>query len=290
MEFAKLHGNGNDFVLVDGRDSTVNWSQLSARVCDRHFGIGADGIIVALPSSAADLRMRIFNADGSEAEMCGNGIRCLAKFVVDRGLATARSTELAVETLAGVRHLSLFYERGGVEAVEVAMGQPHLLPQEIPVDPAWVATGDRRLPPRCDLEVEGRHLELWCLSMGNPHAVLFSDASPDEFPLARLGPLVEVHPAFPSRVNFSVVQQTADGNLRQRVWERGVGETLACGTGACASAVAARLVRGAGDTLDIIMRGGPLTVRWDGQGEVYMRGPVAMVFEGTLPPTAPEAP
>jgi diaminopimelate epimerase len=242
---------------------------------DRHFGIGGDGIIVALPSDVADLRMRMFNPDGSEAEMCGNGIRCLAKYVVERGLTRPKDGVVTVETLAGILSCELRREGGTVTAVRVAMGTPRLDPREVPV----LA---EQSPPVLGFEVRAgdRAFPVTCISMGNPHAVWFTDASVAEFPLGQIGPQVEHHAAFPRRVNFEVANVERPGAVRARVWERGAGETLACGTGACAIGVAARLNGYTGDATDVTLPGGTLHIEWAGEGDVYLTGPAVEVFEG----------
>jgi diaminopimelate epimerase len=275
VRFTKMHGTGNDFVVLDGRTATSDWSKLAVAMNDRHFGVGGDGIIVALPSDQADLRMRMFNPDGSEAEMCGNGIRCLAKFAVERSLVPANRDDLTVETLAGTLTCEVRRDQAGVSAVRVSMGRPHLDPWEIPV-------AVEQSPPVLGLPVPlvDRTVNVTCVSMGNPHAVWFTEESVPEFPLHAVGPLVEHHPLFPRRVNFEIVNVVSRGSVRARVWERGAGLTLACGTGACAIAVAARLNGLTGDVTDVELPGGTLRIEWDGKGEVYLTGPAVEVFDG----------
>ncbi|MBI2936186.1 MAG: diaminopimelate epimerase [Chloroflexi bacterium] len=286
MRFAKLHGVGNDYILMDAREIERNWSALARTMCDRHFGIGADGIILAALSRQADLRMRMFNPDGSEAEMCGNGIRCLTKFVLERSLVSWNSKTLRVETLAGIRVVEPVLQGGKVTAARVAMGIPRLRPEEVPVDTsrllAAVAPNKRGEGPLLDwpFSVAGQDLKITTVSMGNPHAVAFLDRPVDEFPLHIVGPQIEHHPLFPNRVNFEIVNLVGSSQLRARVWERGAGETLACGTGACAIGVAARLLGHASEDVDITLSGGTLAVHWDGHGEVFLEGPVEEVFEG----------
>jgi len=277
MKFAKLQATGNDFILIDA-DEEHNWSPLAKAMCHRHFGIGADGLIVLLPSQVADLRMRLYNPDGSEAEACGNGLRCLARYAIDRGLVDAR--ELVVETLGGMRKV-----RPYGNLIQVDMGKPKFKADEIPM----LIEEELDIILDYPIIVQGKKLLLTCLSMGNPHAVCFLDEPIANFPLAELGPVVEKHPLFPDRINFevaNVLSQKPTEKLQKieaRVWERGVGETLSCGTGACAVAVAARLHdRVAGD-VDIILPGGVLTVAWDEVGEVMLRGPAEMVFQGEWP-------
>ncbi|MBR1822046.1 MAG: diaminopimelate epimerase, partial [Clostridia bacterium] len=229
MQFTKMHGIGNDFIIIDGFRQYVEAPHtLAKRLCDRHFGVGGDGLILAEPSDRADARMRIFNSDGSEPEMCGNGIRCLGKFLYDSGIC--RKERLTVDTLAGALTLDLEIENGFASRVTVDMGAPRFDPAEIPVAAASNVLA---------LEVEGRALRFFCVSMGNPHAVTF-DLYPEDAEFARLGALLERHPAFPRRANIEVCRLNgADGagsarGVDVRVWERGDGPTLACGTGACA--------------------------------------------------------
>jgi len=275
MKFVKMHGTGNDFVLLEAQGDERDWPRLARAMCDRHFGVGADGLILVLPSSRADVRMRMFNPDGSEAEMCGNGLRCIVKYAVDGGLARPRAGRIDVETPAGVLAAQTFGGGRTVDRVRVSMGVPRFAPAEIPV---LVETE----PPIVDLplEVAGRALRLTCVSMGNPHAVHFLDGSVADFPLEEVGPLVEHHALFPQRVNFEVAQVLAGDRIEARVWERGAGPTLACGSGASATMVAARLQSRVGSRVDITLLGGTLAIEWDGRGEVYLTGPAERVFAG----------
>ena len=277
MKFTKMHGAGNDYVYIDAREQERDWPALSVAMSDRHLGIGSDGLILALPSDKADLRMRMFNADGSEGEMCGNGIRCLVRFAFDNGIVDAEKSPVRVETMAGVLDVTPLGDDGdGMTAARVLMGAPRLIPAEIPV--AIVGMDVVIDQP---LEVAGREFRMTCVSMGNPHAVVFMDEPVDDFPLTEIGPMVEHHPLFPARVNFEIVNVLDGGKtLKTRVWERGSGITMACGTGACAVQVAARLNGLAGDRATIALPGGDLTVEWPGEGEVIMEGPVATVFDG----------
>jgi diaminopimelate epimerase len=275
MEFVKMHGLGNDFLLIDrspdGSDrSDADWAQLATRMCDRHFGVGADGILLALPSECADVRMRIFNADGSEAEMCGNGVRCLARYVRDHGLS---ADPLRVETLAGVLELRF---PGADGSVRVDMGPPRLAPRDIPM----LAEGERVLDLR--LAVDGLTLRLSAVSMGNPHVVAFLDA--DELaalPLHTVGPAVERHELFPHRTNFEAVAVTSPHEATVRVWERGAGPTLACGTGACAVTVAGVLSGRLESPVAVTLPGGTLHIEWQPGGSVFMTGPTAYVCRGS---------
>ena len=274
LRFTKMHGAGNDYVVLDGiREELPPIPPLAAQLCDRHFGIGADQLLVARPSSAADFRMEIYNADGSQVEMCGNGIRAFYKFLKDRG-HTADDT-ISVETLGGVVRPSW----AGPDRVRVDMGQPVLAPAKIPTT---LGSGDG---PVLDapLEVDGESLRVSSVSMGNPHAVLFVE-DPDRADVERLGPLIEHHIAFPNRVNVEFVTAIARDRIRQRTWERGVGETLACGSGACAVAVVAMLRDAVDDEVSIELRGGELEIGWKGDGApVIMTGPAAEVFTGEFP-------
>lgn len=266
MRFVKMQGLGNDFVVVDGfcEPEADDMEALARRVCDRHFGIGADGLIWMSPSEAADARMRIFNSDGSEPEMCGNGLRCAAKFLYDRGRAPA---EMAVETLAGVLRA-----RVGADGVTAGMGRPRMAPEGIPV---------RSADNRVEIELDGRPVRFFCVSMGNPHAVTF-DLYPEGEAFRRFGALVERHPAFPARTNVEFCR-VRDGGIDVRVWERGDGETLACGTGACASLAAAASLGKIGREADVRLPGGTLRIRWLPDGEMEMRGPAQTVFSGEYP-------
>ncbi len=278
MEFTKLHGTGNDFVVLDAREIERDWPALAVAVCDRHFGVGGDGMILAAPSERADVRMRIFNADGSEAEMSGNGMRCLAKFAADNGIVAPQDDEFDVETGAGVLRVRVTTERGFVTSVRESMGAPRLDPLEIPV--AIDAP-----PPimNFDLSVDGASIAITPVSMGNPHAVHFQGAAVGDYPLHRVGPLVEHHALFPNRTNFEVVRIVDRSHAEMRVWERGVGETLSCGSGASATMTAARLLDLVDGVMELRVPGGVLQLEWDGEGEVILTGPVVEVFRGSWP-------
>lgn len=279
MKFTKMHGLGNDFVMVDGLQEHLEEAalpDLARRVCDRNFGVGADGLILALPSETADFRMRLINADGSEAEHCGNGIRCTAKLLYDRGHTRAR--EITVETIGRINVLQLFAEGGKVHSVRVDMAEPIFARGRIPM--AGPEDGEAVEEP---LQVGDRELRFTCVSMGNPHAVTFIDQDPDAFPVRELGPLVENHAAFPRRTNVEFIQVLGPEELKMRVWERGAGETLACGTGACASVVAAARTGRAGRRAVVHLKGGDLRIEWGDDNHVYMTGPAVTVFEGEYP-------
>jgi diaminopimelate epimerase len=272
MRFIKMHGIGNDYVYVDGFRETVSEPEkVAVRISNRHFGVGGDGLILILPSDKADARMRIFNADGSEAQMCGNGIRCLAKYVYESGIS--RKSELAVETLAGVLSLQLTTTHGSVEQVKVNMGMPRLRRQDIPMR----GEGDRVLGEK--LTAGDRAFTVTCVSMGNPHCVIYVD-DVAQFPVTHYGPLLEHHLQFPQRTNVEWVEWINHREVRQRTWERGSGETLACGTGACATTVASVLNGKTDRAVTVHLLGGDLEIEWAADEHVYMTGPAVEVFRG----------
>lgn len=279
MKFTKMQGLGNDYVYVNCFEEKVeNPSELAVKVSDRHFGIGSDGLILIRPSEVADFRMTMFNADGSESEMCGNGIRCVGKYVYDYGLTD--KTEVSVETLAGIKYLKFIIKDGKVDMVTVNMGEPILKPELVPV----VGEGDAVIDS--PIEVDGKEYKMTCVSMGNPHSVVFVD-DVDNFPLHEVGPLFEHHKAFPRRVNAEFCQVIDRTHAKMRVWERGTGETLACGTGTCATAVACILNGKTEDEMTITLLGGDLIIRWDREKNViYMTGPARVVFDGEIDVTA----
>ena len=276
MKFTKMHGTGNDYIYVNGFEEKLeNPSEAAVKLSDRRFGIGSDGLILILPSDVADCRMEMFNADGSIGKMCGNGIGCVAKYVYDRGLV--KKDVLRVETRSGVKTLQLRVEDGKVASVRVNMGQPELDPEKIPV----LFSKDRMV----DEEVYTPSGNVWrvtCVSMGNPHAVIFVD-DVEGLNLPAIGPEMEKHAMFPERANNEFAQVTGPHEVQMRVWERGSGETLACGTGACACAVASVLTGKADRDVTVHLRGGDLHVFWDPDtDDVYMEGPAAFVFDGTV--------
>jgi diaminopimelate epimerase len=285
MKFSKLQATGNDFILADALTGPGkgDWGELARAMCDRHFGIGADGLILVQNSTIADLKMRLFNSDGSEAEVSGNGLRCFAKYAIEKGLIGKMSSRagqgnrsLTIETLSGVRKVKAYMSGNRVNRAEVNMGLPRFQPEQIPVKVKVDIMPILDYP----LVVDGKKLTLSLLSMGNPHAVSFLSRPVADFPLAEIGPKVERHPMFPQRTNFEVARVLSRGKIEARVWERGVEETLACGSGACAIAVAAQLLDYANRQVDIILEGGTLTVSWDRVGEVLLTGPVEEVFTG----------
>jgi len=269
IKFTKMHGLGNDFVVIDGRE--INIASLRRRtrlLADRRLGIGCDQVLVLRKSRKADFRMQIFNADGSEVEMCGNGIRCLARYLHE-GKITSRK-EVRFETLGGI----IITKMNGRE-VGVDMGVPVLDAWKIPVD----LSGRVRNHP---VKVGGRLFKITCLSMGNPHCVIFVN-SVDSLNVSKYGPLLENHVLFPNRINVEFVEVVSNARLKMRVWERGAGETLACGTGACASVVAARLTQKTGERVSVGLQGGSLKIHWRGEGSpVFMRGPASVVFTGVV--------
>jgi diaminopimelate epimerase len=276
LPFTKMQGCGNDYVYVDGFHHAVpDPVALAKAISDRRFGVGSDGLILALPSEKADFRMRMWNLDGSESEMCGNGIRCVAKFAYERGLVTKKAT-LMVETGAGVLAVDLHVRGGVVDSATVDMGPPRLERGEIPM----VGKPGRVVDE--PLAVDGQTLRVTAVSMGNPHAVTYV-ASAAKAPVATLGPLVERHAAFPRRTNAHFVEVVGPTEVRQRTWERGSGETHACGTGACAVTVAGVLTGRTGRDLTLHLLGGDLRVRWPEGGHVFMTGPCVEVFEGRWP-------
>ncbi len=274
MRFTKMQGAGNDYVYVNCFEQTVeNAPELARRISDRHFGVGSDGLILIAPSDVADVQMIMYNADGSRAQMCGNGIRCVGKYAHDRGLTD--KTVLTVETLAGIKTLTLHLGPDGqTESVTVDMGEPELAPARIPVR----ADGERAVD--IPIEAAGQTWRATCVSMGNPHAVIFVD-DVDSLDLPKIGPEFERHALFPERTNTEFCQVLPDGALKMRVWERGAGETLACGTGACATLVAANLTEQIGQAATLKLRGGDLAISWDVQNNhIFMTGPATFVFDG----------
>jgi len=278
MKFTKMHGAGNDYVYINGFEETVDDPATLARaVSDRHFGVGSDGLILILPSESADVRMRMFNADGSEAEMCGNGVRCVAKYAYDHGLVKA--TQINVETGVGVLPLTLNLNASGkVETVQVNMGRPRLDAREVSV----ASMGEGQIVEQ-ELSVLDRTFNVTCVSMGNPHCVIFVE-NVENFPVATYGPEIENHSNFPQRINVEFVEVLSASEVRQRTWERGAGETLACGTGAAAVTVAGVLTGRTGHRIVNHLRGGDLEMEWREEGEVFMTGPAVEVFTGEYLP------
>lgn len=283
VHFTKMEGLGNDYVYVNCfKEQIDDPAEFAIKVSDRHFGIGSDGLIMIKPSEQADFTMDMYNADGSRSEMCGNGIRCVGKYVYDYGLTD--KTELAIETLAGIKYLKLDVEgrsaedRGKVSMVTVNMGAPILGPDDIPVICPDAGDVVKDYP----VNIGGEEYNITCVSMGNPHCVTFVD-SVDDFPIEKAGPLFENNAMFPRRVNAEFVEVVSRDYMKMRVWERGTGETLACGTGTCASVVASILNGKTNDTVTVRLLGGELIIRWDReQNIVYMTGPAKTVFDGVI--------
>ena len=276
LHFTKMHGTGNDYVYVNLFTETVeNPEQLSIQISDRHFGIGSDGLILIAPSEVADCRMIMFNADGSEGAMCGNGIRCVAKYAYEHGIA--KDTHMRIETKSGIKTLELTVEEGIVTYVQVNMGQAILKPENIPVK----ADGDDFVDR--EISVDGKDYKVTCVSMGDPHCVVFTEGI-DDLELEKIGPKFENHELFPDRINTEFVEIIDEHTVKMRVWERGSGETISCGTGTCAVTVAAVLngpCKG-GEEIEVQIRGGRLYDTWLDSGEVLMKGPATTVFEGDI--------
>lgn len=275
IKFTKMHGLGNDYVYIDAINQNIeNESSLAQFVSNRHFGIGSDGLILICKSEVADFKMRMFNSDGSEAEMCGNGIRCVGKFVYDKGLTN--KTTVKIETLAGIKTLILNTKDGKVETAKVDIGEPILEAEKIPV------ISNENPVKNLILNAEGKNFKFTCVSMGNPHAITVVDNT-ENFDVEKYGKVLEVDKAFPKKANIEFAQIVDKHNIKMRVWERGAGETLACGTGACATAVACNLNGLTERKVNIELLGGNLEIEWNKEdNHVYMTGPATTVFEGTL--------
>ena len=285
MRFTKMQGAGNDFVVIETDDMQRDWSQMAVAMCNRHYGIGADGLLLLLPSDIAEVRMRIFNADGSEAQTCGNGLRCLVKYFVDNGTASSGTQVISVETLTGIRKAEVSHVAGKVTEIQTGMGKPKFGEKDIPV---LIEPGDGNIVDIISMitytiTVDGRELHLNLVSMGNPHAVYFCQDPVSDFPLSRLGPKVAQHKIFPNGTNFEVARVLNREQIEACVWEKGVGETLACGSGSCAITVAAQIRGYIDNKADVKLPGGTLKVAWDGVGEVFLSGPAETVFSGEWP-------
>ncbi len=284
IPFTKLQSAGNDFVIIEESNLIDNYADLAVIVCDRHFGIGADGLLVLSGQNTNKPGMTVFNADGSEAEACGNGLRCLVKYIIENNPAPA-GKHLTINTRAGPRTASIIEQGANGTRIETSMGWPEFEAEKIPVN-----LGEKKYTRQLDinfltgypLEVEGCLLNLSFVSMGNPHAVHFINNPVESFPLECVGPVVENHALFPERVNFEIVRIINRQEIEARVWERGVGETLACGSGACAIGVISRLLGFADKPVTINLLGGQLTVKWESSGEVFLQGIAKTVFTGEL--------
>ena len=276
LKFTKMHGLGNDYVYMDAINQKIeNREELARYVSDRHFGIGSDGLILICESKVADFRMQMFNSDGTEAEMCGNGIRCVGKFVYDKKMTN--KDIVTIETLAGIKTLKLTIKDGKVEKARVDMGEPILEPNKIPVI-------SKEMPVKnLKLKIEDKEFNFTAVSMGNPHAITFIDEDVKEFELEKYGKPVEINDAFPKRTNVEFINIVNRNNIKMRVWERGAGETLACGTGACASAVASVLNGYTDRNVNVELLGGTLEIEWNEENNhVYMTGSATTVFEGEI--------
>ncbi|MBQ8527309.1 MAG: diaminopimelate epimerase [Lachnospiraceae bacterium] len=276
MKFTKMHGCGNDYVYVDGaKEHIKNKKELVIAASDRHFGIGSDGVIFINPSKIADFEMEMYNADGSRSEMCGNGIRCVGKFVYDHGLT--QKTKITVESFGMIKFLDMTVEDGKVSRVRVNMGEPVLTAADVPVISSCKQAVDD------EIEVNGKIYHMTCVSMGNPHAVVFMDNVAD-MKIEEIGPFFENHERFPNRTNTEFVKVIDDSHVEMRVWERGSGETLACGTGCCATAVSCVLNGFTGNHVFVKVLGGEIEIEWDRVSNlIYMTGPASTVYEGDYP-------
>ena len=275
MKFTKMHGISNDYIYINGATEKIyNPSDVAIKLSDRHTGIGSDGIVMILPSKTCDFRMRMFNSDGSEAEMCGNASRCVGKYVYDKGLT--KKTKVSLETLAGKKILNLHVVDGKVDTVTVDMGEPILRGVDIPT------IFDLPMVVSQPIVVSGKKILTTCVSMGNPHSVVYVD-DVDSLDLEKIGPSYECHPAFPHKTNTEFVEIISRNEVKMRVWERGAGETMACGTGACAVAVASVLNGFTDRDVRVKLRGGDLQIKWDDDdNHVYMTGPATTVYEGDV--------
>lgn len=276
MKFTKMQATGNDFVVLQKDKVSSDIEELAIKMCDRHFGIGADGIIL-IDSSVQPLYMRIFNADGSEAGICGNGLRCFSKYVFDNGLIN--DYDIEVNTPSGIKRISVNLEQGKVVSARVNMGSPRFSAADIPVNITNIAPNNGVIMDY-PLEISGIKLMLIFVNMGNPHSVSFISTDVADFHLNEIGPLVENAAIFPERTNFEIVNIIDRNTIKARVWERGVGETLACGSGACAIAIAASIKGLTGNQVDIMLPGGKLIIEWDINGDVHLTGAVETVFTG----------
>lgn len=276
LKFTKMHGLGNDYVYMDAINQKIeNRENLARFISDRHFGIGSDGLILICPSDIADFRMQMFNSDGSEAEMCGNGIRCVGKFVYDKGLTDKKT--ITIETLAGIKTLEMTVENGKVSLAKVDMGEPILDPEKIPV------ISNENPVRSLRLKADEKEFTFTCVSMGNPHAITFIDEDVKEFDICKYGKILEIDKTFPKKSNIEFINVIDDETLRMRVWERGAGETLACGTGACGTVVASILNGYTRRKVTVELLGGNLSIEWNEfDNHVYMTGPATTVFEGEI--------
>jgi diaminopimelate epimerase len=280
MEFTKMQGAGNDFVVVEAGSNHRNWSELAVKMCDRHYGIGADGLLITAPSKIADFKMRIFNADGSESAVCGNGLRCLVKYYID-GNTDRKDSEIKIETSIDVRTARIHRRRGVVAEIQVNMGLPKIGISSTPLKEInWNSLIDIKSVMNRMLEIDGSELLVSLVSVGNPHAIHFTERPLDDFPLAKLGGKVEQHQLFPDETNFEAVRIINRQQVEALVWERGVGETLACGSGACAIVSAGNLLGFLDEKVEVKLPGGLLIVEWNRVSDIFLSGPAETVFCG----------
>jgi len=281
LSFSKMHGCGNDYIVVDGREFDLDWSNIALKYCERKFSVGADGLLVVKNSNKAPVKMSMYNPDGSEAQMCGNGIRCFTKYIIENEIVEYQKNGLLIETLAGV--LTVYPHKnsnGLIDTVNVSMGEPLFSPDKLPVSSALLS-----LPKIIDhkISVNDQEIQISCVSMGNPHAVAFIEDDVDNFPLDTLGPIVENLDLFPERINFHIVNVLDKTKIKARSWERGAGLTLACGTGACAIQAISKDRGFTDNNIDLYMPGGKLNMKWEGKGQsVFMEGPAELVFDSFL--------
>ncbi len=285
MKFTKIQAAGNDYILVETGKVNSDWSKTAVAMLDRHYGIGADGLLLLMPSKTADFKMRIFNADGSESEACGNGLRCMVRYYIDNSATGESAGEVLVETMAGIRKATVTRTGNNTVNIRTGMGAPEFSEKDIPV----TITENREKIVDINnmlsysLYIDGSEYRLNLVSMGNPHAVYFYDGPVSDFPLSQIGQDVERDKIFPRRTNFEVARVLDRQRIEARIWERGVGETLASGSGSCAITVTAHMLGSVDDEVDIGMPGGTLKVEWDGAGEVFLSGPAQTVFSGEWP-------
>lgn len=280
LSFVKLQGAGNDYIAIDGRSENYDWNQLSLDMSKPAFGVGSDGIVVVFESDKADIRMRIYNPDGSEAEISGNGIRLFTKFVIDQGIISPDKDILKIETGDGIKTVYPELENGKVVSSKVEMGVPNFIASKIPISVPQITDSDM---PKFQMDILGHKLDITCLSVGNPHAVCIMDKNVEDFPLVEVGTIVEKHEYFPNRINFEIVNVISRSKIRARIFERGAGETLSSGTGSTASASASRYNGLVDDNVEVLLDGGNLNISWDQNDMAMLEGPSEEVFSGIWP-------
>lgn len=280
LPFVKLQGAGNDYIAIDGREANYDWNQLSLDMSKPAFGVGSDGIVVVFESDKADIRMRIYNPDGSEAEISGNGIRLFTKFVIDQGIISSDKDILKIETGDGIKTVYPELENGKVVSSKVEMGIPNFIASKIPISVPQLTDSDM---PKFQMDILGYKLDITCLSVGNPHAVCIMDQNVEDFPLVEVGTIVEKHEYFPNRINFEIVNVISRSKIRARIFERGAGETLSSGTGSTASASASRYNGLVDDSVEVVLDGGNLNISWDQNDMAMLEGPSEEVFSGIWP-------